>query len=99
MRRSASHRQMVMKLSLFVVGIAAIVIGSRLLINYGSELALLLGVTPWTGHSFPWLLCVPALLCAAAAAIFTWRMRLPRVILWLIGVSCLAFLDASLVRG
>ena len=43
-RRSVSHRQMVMKLSLFVAGIAAIVIGSRLLINYGSELALLLGV-------------------------------------------------------
>lgn len=62
-------------------------------------LALLLGVTPWTGHSFPWLLCVPALLCAAAAAIFTWRMRLPRIILWLLGVSCLAFLDAALVRG
>ena len=43
-RRTVSHRQMVMKLGLFVVGIAAIVIGSRLLISYGSELALLLGV-------------------------------------------------------
>ena len=43
-RRTVSHRQMTMKLGLFVAGIAAIVIGSRLLINYGSELALLLGV-------------------------------------------------------
>lgn len=43
-RRTTSHRQMFMKLGLFVVGIAAIVLGSRLLINYGSELALLLGV-------------------------------------------------------
>ena len=43
-RRTVSHRQMAMKLGLFVAGIAAIVIGSRLLINYGSELALLLGV-------------------------------------------------------
>ena len=62
-------------------------------------LALLLGVTPWAEHSFPWLLCVPALLCATAAAVFAGRMRLPRIILWLIGVSCLAFLDAALVRG
>jgi len=43
-RRTTSHRQMVMKLGLFAVGIAAIVLGSRLLITYGSELALLLGV-------------------------------------------------------
>ena len=43
-RRTVSHRQMMMKLGLFAAGIAAIVIGSRLLINYGSELALLLGV-------------------------------------------------------
>ena len=43
-RRTVSHRQMAMKLSLFVVGIAAVVVGSRLLISYGSELALLLGV-------------------------------------------------------
>lgn len=43
-RRTTSHRQMFMKLGMFAVGIAAIVIGSRLLIDYGSELALLLGV-------------------------------------------------------
>ncbi|MDD3346156.1 calcium/sodium antiporter [Oscillibacter sp.] len=43
-RRTVSHRQMGMKLGLFAVGITAIVIGSRLLIDYGSELALLLGV-------------------------------------------------------
>lgn len=43
-RRTTSYRQMVMKLGMFVIGIAAIVIGSRLLIHYGSELALLLGV-------------------------------------------------------
>ncbi len=43
-RRTTSHRQMFMKLGLFVAGIAAIVTGSRLLIDYGSELALLLGV-------------------------------------------------------
>lgn len=43
-RRTTSHRQMFMKLGLFAVGIAAIVAGSRLLIDYGSELALLLGV-------------------------------------------------------
>ena len=35
---------MFMKLCLFAAGIAAIVVGSRLLIDYGSELALLLGV-------------------------------------------------------
>ena len=43
-RRTVSHRQMSMKLGLFAAGIAAIVVGSRLLIDYGSELALLLGV-------------------------------------------------------
>ncbi len=43
-RRTTSYRQMVMKLGMFVIGIAAIVIGSRLLIDYGSELAMLLGV-------------------------------------------------------
>ena len=59
-------------------------------------LALLLGVTPWTGHTFPWLLCVPALLCAAAAAAFAGRVRLPRIVLWLMGVACLSFLNAAL---
>ena len=43
-RRTTSHRQMAMKLGMFVIGLAAIVAGSQLLINYGSELALLLGV-------------------------------------------------------
>lgn len=43
-RRTVSHRQALYKLALFVLGIAAILIGSRLLINYGSKLALLLGV-------------------------------------------------------
>jgi cation:H+ antiporter len=43
-RRTTSHRQMFMKLGMFIIGIVAIVAGSQLLINYGSELALLLGV-------------------------------------------------------
>lgn len=43
-RRTTSHRQMVMKLGMFIIGIAAIVEGSQLLIDYGSELAMLLGV-------------------------------------------------------
>lgn len=43
-QRSASRRQMAMKLFLFVIGVTAIVVGSRLLITHGSELALLLGV-------------------------------------------------------
>lgn len=43
-RRTVSHRQMVEKLLAFAVGITAIIIGSRLLIDYGSALALLLGV-------------------------------------------------------
>lgn len=42
--RTVSRRQMVQKLALFVLGLAAIVVGSRLLIDYGSELALLMGV-------------------------------------------------------
>lgn len=42
--RTVSRRQMVEKLFLFALGITAIVIGSQLLINYGSELALLMGV-------------------------------------------------------
>ena len=42
--RTVSRRQMAGKLGLFALGIAAIVIGSRLLIDYGSELALLMGV-------------------------------------------------------
>lgn len=43
-RRTVSHRQMVSKLVLFAAGIAAIVVGSRLLIDHGSALALALGV-------------------------------------------------------
>ena len=43
-RRTVSHRQMVHKLLLFVLGLAGIVAGSRLLITHGSRLALLLGV-------------------------------------------------------
>lgn len=43
-RRTISRRKMAGKLLLFVLGITAIVIGSQLLINYGSELALLMGV-------------------------------------------------------
>ena len=42
--RTVSRRQMTGKLASFALGIAAIVIGSRLLIDYGSELALLMGV-------------------------------------------------------
>ncbi len=42
--RTVSRRQMMEKLFLFILGIAAIVLGSQLLINYGSELALLMGV-------------------------------------------------------
>lgn len=42
--RNVSKRKMALKLFLFVLGITAIVIGSDLLIDYGSELALLLGV-------------------------------------------------------
>ena len=43
-RRTVSHRQTIMKLFLFAIGVTGIVIGSRLLITYGSQLALLLGV-------------------------------------------------------
>lgn len=43
-RRTTSHRQMAAKLLSFVAGVACIVLGSRLLIDHGSELALLLGV-------------------------------------------------------
>lgn len=43
-RRTVSHRQLIYKLSLFAAGIAAIVVGSRLLIDHGSRLALILGV-------------------------------------------------------
>ena len=42
--RTASRRQMTQKLLLFLLGITAIVIGSQLLIDYGSELALLMRV-------------------------------------------------------
>lgn len=42
--RTVSRRQMTQKIFLFVLGITAIVIGSQLLIDYGSELALLMGV-------------------------------------------------------
>lgn len=62
-------------------------------------LALLPGVSPWAAHSFPWLLCMPALLCAVAAMAFAGRVRFPRILFWLMGVSCLAFLDTALVRG
>ena len=43
-RDRVSRGQLVKKLLAFAVGVGAIVLGSRLLINYGSELALLLGV-------------------------------------------------------
>ncbi len=43
-KQALSKRKMLEKLVLFAVGIAAIVAGSRLLIDYGSELALLMGV-------------------------------------------------------
>ena len=43
-KHRVSRRQMALKLFLFAIGIAAIVSGSQLLITYGSELALLLGV-------------------------------------------------------
>jgi len=43
-RRTVSHRQMIYKLFLFVIGLVGILIGSQLLIKYGSQLALLLGV-------------------------------------------------------
>lgn len=43
-RRTRSFRRAAMKLGLFGLGIAGIVLGSRLLITHGSRLALLLGV-------------------------------------------------------
>jgi cation:H+ antiporter len=43
-RRTVSHLQMFYKLSLFAIGVAGILVGSRLLIRYGSKLALMLGV-------------------------------------------------------
>ena len=43
-RRKASRRKVAGKIGMFLLGCAAIVLGSRLLIDYGSELALLLGV-------------------------------------------------------
>ena len=43
-RRTVTHRQMLEKLLAFALGITAIIIGSRLLIDYGSTLALQLGV-------------------------------------------------------
>lgn len=43
-RRTISHRQAAQKVLSFVVGIIAIVVGSRLLIDYGSALAEALGV-------------------------------------------------------
>jgi len=43
-RRAASHRKMVSKLGMFALGLAGIIIGSQLLIDYGSALALKLGV-------------------------------------------------------
>ena len=42
--RSVSRRQLAGKLTAFVVGIAAIVMGSQMLICYGSKIAILLGV-------------------------------------------------------
>ena len=43
-RQKASRRKVAGKIGMFLLGCAAIVLGSRLLIDYGSELALLLGV-------------------------------------------------------
>lgn len=43
-RRAASHRKMISKLGMFALGLAGIIIGSQLLIDYGSALALKLGV-------------------------------------------------------
>lgn len=42
---TASYRQIATKLGMFSVGLAGIIIGSQLLIDYGSELALRLGVS------------------------------------------------------
>lgn len=43
-RQKASRRKVAGKIGMFLLGCAAIVLGSRLLIDYGSKLALLLGV-------------------------------------------------------
>lgn len=43
-RQKVSRRKVVGKIGMFLLGCEAIVLGSRLLIDYGSELALLLGV-------------------------------------------------------
>ena len=43
-REEVDKKDLPKQLVMFAVGVAAIVIGSRLLINYGSELAVLLGV-------------------------------------------------------
>ena len=43
-RQKASRRKVAGKIGMFLLGCVAIVLGSRLLIDYGSELALLLGV-------------------------------------------------------
>ena len=43
-RRAASHRKMISKLGMFALGLAGIIIGSQLLIDYGSALAIKLGV-------------------------------------------------------
>ncbi len=43
-REQVDKKDLPKQLVMFAVGIAAIVIGSRLLINYGSEIAILLGV-------------------------------------------------------
>ena len=43
-KRAVSRRKAVSKLGLFALGLAGIIIGSQLLIDYGSELALQLGV-------------------------------------------------------
>lgn len=43
-RRSVSHRRMARELGMFAVGAGAVALGSRLLVRYGSLLALLLGV-------------------------------------------------------
>ena len=43
-REEVNKKDLPKQLALFVIGVAAIVVGSRLLINYGSEIAILLGV-------------------------------------------------------
>lgn len=43
-RRAASHQKVLSKIGMFALGVTGIIIGSQLLIDYGSELALRLGV-------------------------------------------------------